>query len=42
MKRLVIRDYNIALHFKGEISLSTRRTKDKTVYNRKEKHKTKY
>ena len=33
------RDYNILLHIKGEINLSTRRVNSKEKYSRKTKHK---
>jgi len=35
------RDYNILLHLKGEINLSTKVVPDKKKYSRKNKHKAK-
>jgi len=37
-----MRDVNILMNFKNEISLKTRVVKSKKVYNRKDKHKVDY
>ena len=37
-----MRDGNILMNFKGEISLKTRVIKSKKVYSRKDKHKIKF
>lgn len=41
-KQIKNRDFNIVLCAKGLINLGTKTVKDKTKYNRKEKHKNNY